>query len=385
MSQTLSIIYPSALQLDPEAPLGRPVSGVETAAVTLAAGLARTNHSVHFFGNVATSGAYRGFALHPAADFWGSGQWDVIIWIRTYNASERKRLQPDAFNILWVHDSIEDLQALRREAGADLDSEMGDLRYYLAEFNAVVFVSKWQMDQWETHFGPLPNARAIYNMCPDPDESQWASASPSGGARRVIHTSHPRKAMAAYWLCARAANQARRSHLFSCSSTPSLYQEDDRELAYPKASGGFATLGSFNSFRATAEADITFVYPYVPDGAAAFLRNYDTLLHPDYSGETGSIAVIEALKVGLDVIVSEKSVLPELVDGLGTVIPGHPMSHEFVAATIRALDQNPEPKNRTLVMDRFGESTLLQEWESILQSNESKSLAPGSRLIEESH
>ena len=332
VTERAAIVNRGSIRLGPGHVFGWPLPGSEITALNLARELSNLGHVVSYYGDAAADAHFGAVTLRPAADLGrlADGPDLCLIWLRDYFAPiDVFRQFPRARHILLGEDSVADLTALARRPPAELARH---LRAYLPRFQAVTFASRWHLRDWRDGFGlDLPNASVIYNLA---SHVPWSETPPAAAPDSVVHSSHPRKAIAAVAAVARV-----RGASVTCLSSPRLYQDESCRILVPAGDGRWRDHGSFAQFTSAHADYLALVGPVSVARIREVIGGFAILLHPDYSGETGATTVIEAIRLGLIPVVSDLAALPELVASAGIVVPGPSHTGEFARRCASAVDR----------------------------------------------
>lgn len=340
--------------------------GTEKACLLLARELrARRSGEVHYVGHV-ERGQWCGVRLHPLVDLQqvlASSGSAPVVWVRTYGWGARFRREHERTHLLWSGDAVEDLLALghRNEIVGRADRPDS----LVVGYHRAVLVSDWQRRQWSEELGTSLALTRIYNLTEDAARRHPRE---KVGPTVVVNTSHPRKSLGLFCQVARAIRSMSDDFRFITTSSPKLYDGDESEPVYvPDGGGGVAPIGSFAQVRERYSDVVEFREPQPSDGLASLLAGADIFLHPDMSVETGSMALIEAMKYGVIPVVSQVGALPELCGSQGIVVPGRPGRHRFLVDLIRAVVEARSHRiDQAEVLTRFGKDTIVAQWGELL-------------------
>lgn len=367
VGQRVALVNRGSISLPSGHPFGAPLPGSEVAAINLAEALAADGFDVTYFGAHDPNAHIDRVRIASVEHIWDEpdGADLRIVWLRDYRHTNQSiRHFRQARQILWTEDSARDMRKFYR--GQPLQPTQV-LPTYTERFDAVVFASKWHRDDWGAMLGIQPsNWHVIYNSV---RHTSWASRREPTWPARVVHTAHPRKALAA--VAAVAERIHRLGYSVTCCSSPELYQDDQCRIIVP-TEGGFRSLGSFAEFTAAHGGALEMVPPNPVAGQAAFLDGFDVLLHPDYTEETGANVVLEAMRRGLVPIVSSVGALPEIVEGAGIVIDGKPWTDEFADACSRSILEldgtrlDELASRRTSAAAKFADGAVVDAWRRLL-------------------
>ena len=360
------IVNRVSIILPPGDPLSAPLPGSEVVAINLAHGLAASGVPVTYIGNHRGS-TLTGVQFRQVTELASvpDGTDLRVVWLRDYAAPDVTFARfPQARHFLLSEDSADDLRALSRWPVARIRARLHDIA---AAANGVVFASEWHRTDWESRLGVrVPRGRVIYNLA---SHVPWRLDPPDAPRHRIIHTSHPRKALAA--VAEIATRLVPDGFEVTCLSNPSLYQEESRRIVRPSPQGPI-NLGTFADFAAAHRRVLRFQAPVPPRRIIDLRDRHGIFLHPDYSGEVGATTVIEAIRRGTIPVVSDFGALPELVADAGIVISGPAWSDEFAdrcADAIRQLrhvDVTTFEKGRRALIARFSDDALLAQWRDLL-------------------
>lgn len=340
--------------------------GTEKACLLLARELSTQRPGeVHYVGNV-ESGQWSGVLLHPLADLQRVLALTApapVVWVRTYGWEARSRRKHERTHVLWSGDAVEDLLALGHR-----DEIIGRVDHpdsLFAGYDRAVLVSDWQRRQWLRELTTSPPLTRIYNLTDDPNVS--VTRKPAA-VTTVVNTSHPRKSLGLFCQVARAVRAMDDGFRFVTTSSPRLYDGDENEPVYvPVDQGGLANIGSFAQVRERYGDVVAFREPQHSDDLAWMLSEADIFLHPDASVETGSMALIEAMKCGVVPVVSRVGALPELCGSQGLVVPGTPGERRFLVNVVNAvLRANGRGVDKADVLARFGMDVIVSQWVQLL-------------------
>nr|WP_311153099.1 glycosyltransferase [uncultured Actinomyces sp.] len=340
--------------------------GTEKACLLLARELSSQRPGgVHYVGNV-EAGQWGGVLLHPLADLQRVLALTApgpVVWVRAYGWEARSRHKHERTHVLWSGDAVEDLLALgyRDEIIGRVDHPDS----LFAGYHRAVLVSDWQRRQWLQELATSPPLTRIYNLTDDPDVN--ATCNPAA-VTTVVNTSHPRKSLGLFCQVARAVCAMHDGFRFVATSSPRLYDGDESEAVYvPIVQGKLANIGSFAQVRERYGDVVEFREPQRSDDLAWMLSRADVFLHPDTSVETGSMALIEAMKHGAVPVVSQVGALPELCGSQGLVVPGTPGERQFLVNVVNAvLRAKGHGIDEADVLARFGMDVIVSQWVQLL-------------------
>lgn len=336
--------------------------GTEKACLGLARALVRIGISVALItGSKAFS--WEGIEIFPCSVSGGSvlrrNRAASVVWVRCYDPGILDRNWVESRqSILWSGDSTADLSALISRGELGIGS-LTELTRILRKFDEIVLVSAWHASDWLESYG-VRAGRWIYNYTVDPSPHKVELAR-KRRPRTIMGTSHPRKSLATFCMSARAATVSGMNLEFITSSSPSLYGQGDLEPVFAPHGGGLRNVGTFRDVVNRYSDCIEFMDSLPACRLYSQLFNTSIFFHPDMSGETGSMALIEAIKCGCIPVVSRLGALPELAEG-GVIISGEPGSSGFVSACLDALDSAIEGKYGKLRNSRFSEENIVGEW-----------------------
>lgn len=369
------IVNRGSIVLPPGDPWSVPLPGSEVVVLNLARALAERGVPVCYVGAHRGS-VVPGVVFRPVDDLAAvaDGPEVRVVWLRDYAAPEHTFARlPRARHYLLTQDSSDDLRALTRWPVERIRERL----VAIAEAaTGVVFASEWHRRDWRDRLGvDVPRGRVIHNLAA---HVPWRPTPADAPPHRIVHTSHPRKALAA--VAAVAARLVPDGFQVTCLSDPALYQESACRVVRPGASGP-VNLGSFADFAAGHAAVLSFRPPVASARIGDLLDGHRILLHPDYSGEVGATTVLEALRRGLIPVVSDLGALPELVGDAGVVVPGPSWSDDFAdrcaerLRRLREADCAELERARRALSSRYGDAALLAHWSDLLEIR----LRPGER------
>ncbi|GAB4511561.1 MAG: hypothetical protein Tsb0020_29380 [Haliangiales bacterium] len=269
---------------------------------------------------------------------------DVVVHVRDYWGRAPACGHAESRHILWFQDTSAEIVSLR--PGATMD----DLRARMLGFDGLVFVSEWHRAEVfaatglevaeEGERGVLtsdarvaPPTAVFHQPLPALADTP---AQPTRRPATLIHTAHPRKAIANVlraW--PHIARQRRDVELVLCGH-PQIYQQD----TVPLATGG-ATLSDFvTRLVPGSDARVRVLPSALPQRELlAEVAAATVCLHPDTSVETGATTVLEAMAVGTVPVVSDAGCLPELCLGRGVVTPlGDDFAARYARDVLAVLD-----------------------------------------------
>lgn len=234
-----------------------------------------------------------------------------------------------------------------------------------------MLVSDWQCRQWLQELATSPALTRIYNLTDEPDRPPVRGTGEPIAVTTVVNTSHPRKSLGLFCQVARAVRAMDDGFRFVTTSSPRLYDGDESEPVYiPVAQGGLASIGSFAQVRKKYDDVVEFWEPQHSDDLARTLASADIFLHPDASVETGSMALIEAMKQGVVPVVSQVGALPELCGPQGLVVPGTPGERQFLVDVINAVRRATCHRiDQADVLARFGRDVIVSQWVRLLSDS----------------
>lgn len=222
------IVNRGSIILPPGDPLSAPLPGSEVVAINLAHGLAASGVPVTYIGNHRGS-TLTGVQFRQVTELASvpDGTDLRVVWLRDYAAPDVTFARfPQARHFLLSEDSADDLRALSRWPVARIRARLHDIA---AAANGVVFASEWHRTDWESRLGVrVPRGRVIYNLA---SHVPWRLDPPDAPRHRIIHTSHPRKALAA--VAEIATRLVPDGFEVTCLSNPSLYQEESAGSCAP--------------------------------------------------------------------------------------------------------------------------------------------------------
>jgi glycosyltransferase involved in cell wall biosynthesis len=364
----LVIVNRGSIRLPSGDPLDAALPGSEVVVLNLARELSARGVAVSYYGLAAPDARIDGVAIRDPAAL--AELTDApglrILWLRDYAVPDAVFDRfPLSRHVLLSEDSVCDMTVILRTPADVLAARLPS---YLDRFAAVVFASRWHLADWRSGFGFQPaNAAVIYNLA---SHVPWRAGPPPAPARRILHTSHPRKALAAVAMV--AARLAGHGFVVECTGDPSLYQDPSCRIICPDQAGGWASLGTFADFAAAQSGVLSFRPPASLRAMADLLDGAGILLHPDYTGETGATTVIEALRRGLIPVVSDLGALPELVGQAGIVVAGRAGTEAFAdlcAAAILALseaDREDMFRARSMIAPVIDTEPVLAAWLGVL-------------------
>ncbi|QSB04344.1 glycosyltransferase [Natronoglycomyces albus] len=362
------IVNRSDIVLGGEDPFSHPLPGSEVVVLNLARQLAGLGIEVHYYGRFSGQPRVSTVKFKPVKHIGDieDGPHVRLLWLRDYSAPDEmfSRLS-QARHVLLTEDSSLDMVAIHRQTMPVIGKR---LRPYLERFDAVVFASQWHRDNWRRDFlYSEATSRVIYNLT---SHVPWEETPPTVARQRIVHTSHPRKALAAVAKIAHTATK--RGFTIDCFADPRLYQEETCRVIYPNGRGGWVDAGPFAQYAQSCR-DLRFRPSSSVNDMAGLLREHAIFLHPDYTGETGCNTVIEALRAGLVPVVSDQGALPELVGSAGLVLASEPWSEEFPATWTTALEDLVECQWDKLVAARherrqtLDTEPIVQAWTDVLR------------------
>jgi glycosyltransferase involved in cell wall biosynthesis len=332
VTRCVAVVNRGSIRLGPGHPFSSPLPGSEVTALNLARELSNLGYAVSYYGSATADAHFGAVALKPVTELHRvTDSPDLcLIWLRDYFVPlELFEKFSHARHILLGEDSVGDLMAFTHRSPSGLAAH---LQSYLPRFEAVTFASKWHLRNWRDGFGlTMDNASVIYNLA---SHVPWTDIPPSGATGTVVHSSHPRKALAAV-----AAVARERRSTVTCLSDPRLYQDDSCRIVVPLGHDKWRDHGTFAQFTSANTACLSLAGPISVAQMSDFIGGFTILLHPDYSGETGATTVIEAIRRGLIPVVSNLGALPELVASAGIVVPGPSHTDEFARRCAAAVDR----------------------------------------------
>lgn len=333
----VEFLVPSTIAMDGTTWKMAPCAGSELAVLHTAASLV-DDAKVIVSCNTAHERIQDGVRYRPL-EHTRSGRSGVIrVHVRDY---WRNLASPGSGGILWLQDTSTEILSLNPGATP------GDLALAILTFDACVFVSEWQRSEVLNAAG-ISSADIVSMVTYQPvpivrsDERRVPA--------RVIHTSHPRKALltllAAWPEVARRVPHAELLILGDAS----IYQQpiDAWDVA-----ARVAGLERVTVVRSVPQRELLRV-----------LATAQILAHPDTSIETGATTVLEAMFMGVVPLVSSRGCLPELCGEIGFVIPWTPDHVAFVQDVANGLV-------RVLESDQLAEkSDAAKQWSHTVSAPE---------------
>ncbi|CAM3352918.1 glycosyltransferase [Stackebrandtia soli] len=364
----LAIVNRGSIALAAGDPFSAPLPGSEVVALNIARAFADRGAIVTYYGLSAAGTRVPRVAIEPVSALPRLPDGDdlTVLWLRDYATTVPDVALPSARHVLLTEDSANDLRAIFR---SDLATVASHVRSALPRYDATVFASRWHRDDWGERLGLDPHSSVVvHNLAA---HVPWRDR-PATVPTRVVHTSHPRKALAAVIAIARLTDLD-----VTVSAHPSLYQDDHCRVIHPDGSGGWVDRGRFADV-AAASPWTRFTAPRPVAEMAAFLDGFDILLHPDYTEETGATTVIEALRRGLLPVVSDRGALPELVGNAGLVIDGDSWTADYACrcadalAALTSSDMERYGAARAGRRADLGDESIVAQWAQVLCLDEGK-------------
>jgi glycosyltransferase involved in cell wall biosynthesis len=361
----IAFLSTSPIAYDVESPERRPLGGTESAIAYLARNLAARGHAVSLIrfgpeGSLVAGIRHRDLRQVTPSDF---QDIDIVVVVAAASdiAKLHGRLIPASLPILyWTH------HASDRMPVADLASP--DI---LSRLAGIVFISRWQEEDYLAHFKLGETRRFIVGNGLTPAfENLFNNASELLAAKAghaCCYTSTPFRGLDALIAVAHSIEQPAR---FDIYSSMRVYDGDDRH---------FTQL--YDAIRATPNMAWHGSIPQ--NQLAARLRAIDFMSYPCTFPETYCIATLEALAAGMEVISTRLGALPETTLGLATLIepPTDGHEEEFVraySATLDAALRHRAEDPRAWAEARYAQtrqvmatstwSLRAQEWERVFTS-----------------
>lgn len=340
-----------------------PCPGSELAVIHVARALAeRGAMDVHVVCRTRRPGCYNDVHYH-ALGTESISSADAVVHVRRY---WERRLDTIASGrrLLWLQDTSAEILSLARGATS------ADLRASLARFDALVFVSEWHKAEVLSAAGLFEDevlAAAFYQPVP--------AAPPTEGRMpaRLIHTAHPRKALADVLRAWPFIAEARADAELILCGHPAIYQEstfyfNGRQITMTEA---------VSSATAGAKGRVTLMPHSFPQrDLLSVVASASICLHPDASVETGATTVLEAMSVGTVPAVSDLGCLPELCASRGVITPreGPDFAKRFAADVValmtdgeRRLDLSR--RARAFAADKTAPAGLAAQWTALLTTS----------------
>jgi len=359
----IAIYAPTLLQLSPFKPVRRPLAGAELSMLNLRRMLELQGHKVVCFTNL--YGPAADFSLRNFIDFREQG-FELVIYSRTYGQKLGVR-GTNTRRVLWLHDTVD-------EAAYLVDGGIGALGKLLGQYDHFVFVSAWQRLQYQSCF---PNGIAwsekstsVWHFLPEVTAQRN-----EGRIFDVIHTAHPRKALAAVLEIYDLLLEMRPTLRLALVDASEIYQDD--HFFYK---GRLTTLSAVLKTRYGGTGPpFTVLNAMSQYELIRLLAKCEVFLHPDQSTETGATTLLEAIRAGCATVVSDLGCLPEMASAVGSVLPmpGKVEMKTYANAALKVLDRYGA--HRTCDVGRnIREHNAVQQarWASVLAATSRELRAP---------
>jgi hypothetical protein len=322
---SIALCAPTMLKLSPGKLAGHPLAGAEQSLLHLRLALEKLGHKVVCFTNL--DGSSQNASLCADTDF-REQDFELVIYSRTYGRDLGASVAATR-RILWLHDTVEESASLVAGGIAAIGKS-------LDQYHHLVFVSAWHRMQYATRFPKatdwLTKTSSIWHLLPEISALRGESS-----RFDVIHTAHPRKALAAVLDIYDMLAAKRPSLRLALVDSAEIYQ--DRWFVFE---GRRTSLSAVLKARYGKAGPPFEVLPAMSQCELfLLLAQCEVLLHPDQSTETGATTVLEAIQAGCATVVSDLGCLPEMASTTGSVYPapGIVALQVYANAVCVALDQ----------------------------------------------
>lgn len=268
-------------------------------------------------------------------------------------------ISKDKQNILWLHDLPSDPESRHFQ---DPNSA--------GRFDKIVFVSEWQRKQYQQYFQqPFSNSVVLRNAI---DPIPVHEKSRSGPLRLIYHTT-PHRGLEILMpvfieLHKRLGSE---SIVLDVYSSYAIYGWESRNQPYEPLFDMCRNHPACNYYGTVSNEEIR-----------AALQKAHIFAYPSIFPETSSIAVIEALSAGCEIVTSSLGALPETLNGFGHIYPYVENPKQHMASAFQALDhtiktywttENMQKRKRYTIFAAqmyswgfFGFNGRIEEWIQML-------------------
>lgn len=269
-------------------------------------------------------------------------------------------ISKDKRNILWLHDMPNDPESQHFQ---DPNSA--------GRFDKIVFVSEWQRQQYRQYFQqPFSNSVVLRNAI---DPIPVHEKSRSGPLRLIYHTTPHRglEILMPVFIELHKRYGSERSIVLDVYSSFAIYGWESRNQPYEPLFDMCRNHPACNYHGTVSNEEIR-----------AALQKAHIFAYPSIFPETSSIAVIEALSAGCEIVTSNLGALPETLNGMGHMYPFVENRQQHMASAFQALDytirtywniENVQKRKRYTIFTAqmyswgfFGFNGRIEEWIQML-------------------
>lgn len=317
-----------------------PLGGSQSAVCYLAEALAALGHEVHLINQTTAPGRVLGVECLsagsvPQAQF---ATYDVTVVLNgaVPGIELRPLLRPGARLILWTQHA-HDQPAVK---------PLSDRAVHQV-FDAVAFVSRWQQQQYELHFGLPPERGQVVRNAIAPAFAGLFAGRPILAAKRrppvLAYTSTPFRGLDVLLQVFPAIRAQLPDVTLRVYSSMRVYQmngqQDEAEFGH-----------LYRQCRETPGVDYVGSLPQ-PE-LAGQLSAATLLAYPNHFAETSCISVMEAMACGCQIVTSRLGALGETTAGFARLVPPgsrEAYTREFIAQVTAALE---ETEHRTAEVEQ---------------------------------